>query len=370
MKTYILKRLLLMIPTLLGVTMVVYFIVRLAPGDPIEAMIRNQSGNIDPKAMKESADKIRERLGLIEYHWLYDRAGGVMDAGRPKPGGTLQTLANFADQVGSAAVGYVTWIGKLAAGDFGESIKFRTSSGSRNPLALIGERIPVTATLNIFSEVMIFLIALPVGFAAARYQGRRFDRVSSFLLLGLWSVPVILAGTVLRGYLGTGGQGLHWFPVANLHSFGYEAMGWGDYLTDLFWHVTLPVVCLTYGGFAYLAKMGRASLLENLRADYVRTARAKGLPEERVIYHHALRNSLLPMITALVMAVPGLIGGSVIVEKIFSIQGTGLLLVDAAMSYDLALIMAETLLYGVLTLVFLLIGDLMYAVADPRVRYE
>jgi peptide/nickel transport system permease protein len=369
-KTYIIKRLLLMIPTLIGITMVVYFVVRLAPGDPIEAMIRNQSGNIDPKAMKENADKIRERLGLIEYHWLYDRAGGVMEDGRPKPAGTPQVVSNTVDQVASAAVGYVRWFSGLCAGDFGESIKYRTSGGSRNPLALIFERIPVTATLNLIAETLIFVIALPVGFAAARYQGKLFDRGSSFIMLALWSVPTILAGTLLLGFLAKGGLGVPWFPIAGLHSLGYEKLGWGEYLADLLLHAALPVVCLVYGGFAYLAKMGRASLLENLRADYVRTARAKGLPEQRVVYHHALRNSLLPMITTMVLAIPGLIGGSVIVERIFSIQGTGNLLVEASMAFDLAVLMAETLLYGVLTLVFLLIGDILYAWADPRVRYE
>ena len=370
MKTYILKRLLLMIPTLIGVTMVVFFIVRLAPGDPIEAMIRNQSGNIDPKAMKESADKIRERLGLIDYHFLRDRLFGPEKSWTQKPTGAWFWTVDSADKVGSAAVGYWNWGRRLVVGDFGESIKFRTSGGSRSPLLLMMERIPVTATLNVIAEILIFVVAIPVGFAAARYQGRWFDRVSSFVLLALYSIPVILAGTVFIGYLGKGGSGWHLFPVGNLHSFGYEKLAWGQYTVDLLWHTTLPVICLVYGGFAYLAKMGRASLLENLRADYVRTARAKGLPEEQVVYHHALRNSLLPMITALVLAIPGLIGGSVIVESIFSIQGTGLLLVDAARAYDLALLMAETLLYGVLTLLFLLIGDILYAWADPRVRYE
>ena len=370
MKTYILKRLLLMIPTLLGVTMVVYFIVRLAPGDPIEAMIRNQSGNIDPKAMKESADKIRERLGLIEYHFLRDRLFGPEKSWAEKPAGAWFWTVDSADKVASAAVGYVNWFRQLVRGDFGESIKFRTSGGSRSPLLLLMERIPVTATLNIIAEILIFVIAIPVGFAAARYQGRWFDRASSFVLLALYSIPAILAGTVFIGYLGVGGEGWHLFPVGNLHSFGYEKFSSGKYIADLLWHTALPVICLVYGGFAYLAKMGRASLLENLRADYVRTARAKGLPEEQVVYRHALRNSLLPMITALVLAIPGLIGGSVIVESIFSIQGTGLLLVDAAKAYDLALLMAETLLYGVLTLLFLLIGDILYAWADPRVRYE
>jgi len=388
-RTYILKRLLLMIPTLIGITMITYFIVRLAPGDPIEAMIRNQSGNIDPKAMKETADKIRDRLGLKEYHyvrdWLFPPAAGAEKSGAEKvgvekapaevpgaekPGGTLRWTAEAADKIASAGIGYCVWFGKLCRGDFGESIKYRTSGGSRNPLALIGERIPVTATLNIIAEILIFVVAIPVGFASARYQGRVFDRIASLFLLGLWSVPSILAATVLLGFLGKGGLGVHWFPIAGLHSFGYEKLSWGAYTADLLWHVALPVVCLVYGGLAYLAKMGRASLLENLRADYVRTARAKGLPERRVVYHHALRNSLLPMITTMVLTLPGLIGGSVIIESIFSIQGTGLLLVGASLAMDLALIMAETLLYGVLTLVFLLIGDICYAWADPRVRYE
>ncbi len=275
-----------------------------------------------------------------------------------------------ADKLASTGIGYVNWLRHLAVGDFGESIKYRTSGGSRSPLFLIFERIPVTVTLNIISEVLIFVIAIPAGFAAARYQGKWFDHLSSVAFLVLWSIPASLAGTVLIGFLGVGSEGLHWFPIDNLHSFGYEKFAWGQYLMDLFWHVTLPVVCLVYAGFAYLAKMGRASLLENLRADYVRTARAKGLSEGRVVYHHALRNSLLPMITTMVLSIPGLIGGSVIVERIFSIQGTGNLLVDAAQSLDLSVLMAETLLYGVLTLGFLLIGDILYAWADPRVRYE
>jgi peptide/nickel transport system permease protein len=369
-RTYVLKRLLLMIPTLIGITMVVYFLVRLAPGDPIEAMIRNQSGNIDPKAMKESADKIRERLGLVEYHYLRDSTYGAEKPGEPKPSGAGYTVVTTVDTVASTGIGYLSWLSRIVRGDFGESIKFRTSGGSRSPLNLIFERIPVTVTLNTISEILIFLIAIPAGFAAARFQGKWFDRTSSFVFLALWSVPSILAGSVLLGFLGMGSEGLQWFPLNGIHSFGYEEYGWGQYLTDLLWHATLPVACLVYGGFAYLAKMGRASLLENLRADYVRTARAKGLSERIVVYRHALRNSLLPMITTMVLSIPGLIGGSVIVERIFSIQGTGNLLVDAAQSFDLSVLMAETLMYGVLTLVFLLIGDLLYAWADPRVRYE
>jgi peptide/nickel transport system permease protein len=360
-----------MIPTLIGITLVTYGIVRLAPGDPIEAMIRNQSGNIDPKVMREDAERIRERLGLIDYHFLRDRFFGKEEKGGPPAGrGFGYGAAVVLDRFASIGLGYGRWIRHLAVGDFGESIKYRTSSGSRNPLALIVERIPVTATLNIIAEVLIFFIAIPIGLVAARRQGGVFDRVSSFVILVLWSIPAVLAGTLLIGFLGAGGRGWPLFPIAGLHSMDYETFGFRRYVTDLLWHAALPVLCMTYGGLAYLAKLGRASLLENLRADYVRTARAKGLPERLVVYHHALRNSLLPMITVMVLTLPGLIGGSVIVETIFSIQGTGLLLVGAAQAYDLALIMAETLLYGVLTLVFLLIGDVLYAWADPRIRYE
>jgi peptide/nickel transport system permease protein len=372
-----------MVPTLIGMTMVTYLIVRLAPGDPVASLVRNEAGNINPKTMRENTQRIREKLGLIDYHYVRDTffeapaevvPGGPgsppLPSGAPAPTGVGYNLTLAADAVLSAAVGYVRWLGHLFVGDFGESINQRTSSGSRNPLLLIIERIPVTGILNLIAETLIFVIALPVGLLAARYHGRRFDSVSSFIILALYSIPVILAGTVLIGYLSMGGSGVEWFPNANLHALGSEDFSWPRYLADMFWHAVLPVACLTYGGLAYLAKLSRASLLENLRSDFVRTARAKGLSEARVVYHHAFRNGLLPMITVMVLTLPGLIGGSVIVESIFSLRGTGLLLVNAAQSFDIFLILAETLLYGVLTLIFLLIGDLCYAWADPRVRYE
>ncbi|MBM4017796.1 MAG: ABC transporter permease subunit [Planctomycetes bacterium] len=604
MRTYVIKRLLLMIPTLVGMTLLVYGIVRLAPGDPIEAMIRNQSGNIDPKAMRESADRIRERLGLNDLNFWGDDAESLLPhvenpdlaarvraaaqltrvaAARARPAPPVELgaraaaelkritgldinqapepweawadavrkiladleslegddpaaraaaadelrkvigydlspgarrqmtedarrllasaepfiprlrspdeaeraqaaldlrcstgcdftadpvawrawwsanrytfgkrLIDPAERVMNVFYGYARWVGHLARGDFGESIVFKMpknspvvdrllalrawgekylglrppdmpapadapaadgavpadapapipaaasqdappareetrltigqriwqavedlrTGGSRNPLWIMADRIPVTVTLNIIAEALIFLIAIPVGLVAARHRGRWFDRASSFVLLALYSIPVILAGSLLLAFLARGGVGWGLFPVAGLHGTDYEKMAYGPYLLDLLWHAALPVACMVYGGLAYLAKLGRASLLENLRADYVRTARAKGLPERRVVYVHALRNSLLPMITVMVLALPGLLGGSIIVETIFSIQGTGLLFYGAAQAYDLSVLMAETLFYGFLTLLFLLVGDMLYAWADPRVRYE
>jgi len=274
------------------------------------------------------------------------------------------------ERVVSVFIGYGEWVRHMAHGDFGESVQYRTKAGSKAPFDLYKERAAVTVTLNLIAESLIFLIAIPVGLMAARYQGRLFDRGSTIALLGLWSVPQVLAGTLLLSLLARGGRGLQWFPITGLHESGSEALAWGPWFLDTLWHATLPVLCLVYGGLAYLAKLGRASLLENLRADYVRTARAKGLPESRVVYYHALRNSLLPMITTMVMMLPVLLGGSVIVERIFTLPGMGDLVVGAAMQRDLAVIMFGTLVFGTLTLLALLAGDVLYAWADPRVRYE
>ena len=411
MRTYILKRLLLMIPTLVGITLLAYAIVRLAPGDPIEAMILAQSGDIDPKVMRQSAERIRERLGLKDINYWGDDVATHLeqlekgdDAAKGRAADELEritgktfgrnidawkkwwdvnrfdfekTLIDPAEKVVNVFHGYGRWVEHIVQGDFGESIKYRSSAyrtsdghGSRNPIHLFLERIPVTLTLNVIAQFFIFLIAIPVGLTAARHRGRLFDRGSTLILLGFWSIPVILSGTLLLVYLCKGGEGVGWFPLAGLHALDAEDLGWWDYFVDTLWHATLPVACMVYGGLAYLAKLGRASLLENLRADYIRTARAKGLPEHRVVYHHALRNSLLPMITTVVLMLPAMIGGSVIVETIFTIQGMGLLTVNAAKAYDLSVIMTSTLVYGTLTLMALLIGDILYAWADPQVRYE
>ena len=354
MRTYILKRLLLMVPTLVGITLLTYAIVRLAPGDPVGAMIRMQAGNVNPRVFEKEADRIRERLGLKDYNFW----------------GEDPERIDAVEKVLNAFYGYGRWVSHMARGDFGESMQKRTREGSKDPFDLYLERANVSVILNLIAEALIFLIAIPVGLMGARYHGRLFDRGSTVVLLGLWSVPQVLAGTLLLSLLARGGIGLEWFPYANLHGADPDAMGWGTWFVDTLWHATLPVACLVYGGLAYLAKLGRASLLENLRADYVRTARSKGLPESRVVYHHALRNSLLPMITTMVMMLPMLLGGSVVVERIFSLPGMGDLIVGAAMQRDLAVIMFGTLVYGTLTLVSLLLADILYAWADPRIRYD
>jgi len=208
---------------------------------------------------------------------------------------------------------------------------------------------------------------LPLGVLAAVKHRRLFDQASSVVLLMLWSLPVMLVGQLMIGYL-TGPDG--WFPPAGLSSNYAEQLPFFPWLTDRLWHLVLPVMCLTYTGFAYLTKQVRAGMLDSLRADYVRTARAKGLSNRVVIFRHALRNSIIPVITILATLLPAMLAGSVIIERIFSVPGMGLLAFEAVTTRDYNVVMAVATVGGVLNLVGLLLGDLAYAVVDPRISFE
>ncbi len=262
------------------------------------------------------------------------------------------------------------------APDLGQTLRGRSVG------ALLAERIPVTLLLNLLSLPLIYAVAIVSGIYAARYKGGVFDISSGATFLGLWSVPVIWAGVVLITYFANE-QYFRWFPAAGLHDVQASSMAffpsWGEangsgfergWLLDALWHLVLPVLCMTYGGFAVMSKVMRGAMLENLSADFVRTARAKGVSERRVLWQHAFRNSVLPLITMVSSILPALFVGAFVVETIFSINGMGKLGVDAAFQKDRELVMATTLMGGVLGLASELIRDVCYAIADPRVSYD
>ena len=259
------------------------------------------------------------------------------------------------------------------APDLGQTLRGRSVG------ALLAERIPVTILLNLLSLPLIYVVAIVSGTYAARHKGGAFDVGSGAAFLGLWSVPVIWAGVVLITYFANE-QYLRWFPAAGLHDVQASSMAffpsWPDqgfqrgWLLDMLWHLVLPVVCMTYGGFAVMSKVMRGAMLENLSADFVRTARAKGVSERRVLWQHAFRNSVLPLITMVSSILPALFVGAFVVETIFSINGMGKLGVDAAFQKDRELVMATTLMGGVLGLLSELVRDVCYAIADPRVSYD
>ena len=275
-------------------------------------------------------------------------------------------------QAGFVVIPDLLWIGPP---DLGTAF-----SKSRPVSSLILAALPVTLLLNLIAFPIIYLIAIPSGVLASARKGSWFDKASGALYVGLWSIPTVWAGVLAIGYLANK-QYLGLFPVAGMHD--RAADGWtflpgvqygGDWqmgwLLDMAWHVVLPVACLVYGGFAVLSKQTRAAMLDNFNADYVRTAKAKGVSRKDVIIHHVFRNSLLPLITMFVTVFPATLAGSVVIERIFSVPGMGSLILDAIAQRDRELILANTFMIACVNLSALLIADILYAVADPRVSYE
>ena len=329
MGVYILRRLLLMIPTLLGITIMIFAISRFAPGDPVSLSL----GPGAQLSAERAADVRAQRMAIY---------------GLDKP----------------IPVQYWNWLKRVGTFDFGESFKH-----NRPVLELIGERLPVTLTLNLIAFVIMYAISLPLGtISAVRHKGIT-DRALSLVLFVLWSLPVMWVGQMMIGYL-CSPDNFNWFPPAGLSSNNVENLPFFPWLADRLWHLVLPVVCLTYGGFTYLTKQVRAGMLDNLRMDYIRTARAKGLPEYLVIWRHAFRNSIIPVITIMATVLPSMLAGSVIIEKIFSVPGMGLLLFEALTTRDYNVIMAVSTIAGFLNLTGLLLADISYAVADPRISFE
>jgi len=359
MLAYIVRRLLLMIPTLIGVTAVAFFVMALAPGGFGGVVLNAEGAQNEGEEARRIREYFNQRYGLdqpppVQYARWLNKVSPVGVA--TDEGGALQWTRPV-----------IKWP------DLGESLR------GRPVMDMLIEAVPITLMLNAIAVPIIYLVAISGGVLAARYRGQWFDVTSGGLFLALWSVPVIWVGVILIGYLANQ-QYVQWFPVGGLHDLQAEEMAfmprWGDdgfergYLLDALWHLVLPVVCLTYGGFAVLAKLTRASVLENMGADYARTARAKGVSGKDVLWQHVFRNSLLPLITVFAAILPSLFVGSVVVETIFSIPGLGKLGVDAAFMKDRELIMAITLIGGIIGLLSELARDICYAIADPRVSYK
>lgn len=367
MISYVIRRLLLMIPTLLGITILVFLIMALSPGGLTTAM-RSAEGNMRPEQRRQIEAYYNKRYGLDKplyqqyFRWLNRISpigfknekgddGVVVEQGWPK-----------------------SWRFGLKVPDLGESFL-----SQRPVLDVILEALPITLLLNFLSIPLVYGIAITAGIKAAQKRGGAFDTTSGLVFIALWSLPIMWVGLMLQGFIANK-QYWAWFPPGGVHATladqmmflphyvaGHWQAGW---LGDMIWHLVLPVACLTYGGFAFLSKLMRASVLENLSSDFARTARAKGLKESVVLYRHVVSNSLLPLITVAAGILPGLLGGSVVIEKIFNIHGMGLLMLNAIYMKDRELVMSETLVIGIISLLSLLLADLLYAVVDPRVTYE
>lgn len=322
MLTYLFKRLLEMIPTLVGITLISFFIIHLAPGKPTDVL-----ADLNPKMTPEARERLEKYYGL------------------DKP----------------IHIQYGMWLKRIVKLDFGDSF-----STDRRPVwTKIKERLPITILINSLALVLIFGIAIPIGVSSAVRPYSLYDKITTVIVFIGFAIPTFWLALLLMILLGVN---LHWLPVSGLKSMGYEGFSAFGKIWDKMNHLILPVTLEAFGGLAGLSRYMRSNMLEVIRQDYITTARAKGLPETKVIYKHALRNALLPVITILGLSIPGLIGGSVIFENIFSIPGMGQLFFQSVMMRDYPVIMGILTIGAILTLVGNLLADIGYAVADPRIR--
>ncbi len=254
----------------------------------------------------------------------------------------------------------------------------RSFTKSRPVVDLIKEALPVTIMLNLIALPIIYFIAIPCGMLAAVKSGSLFDRLSGAIFIALWSFPIPLAGVLAVGYLASKDY-LGWFPVAGLHDAAADGFAYlpsfaggfeRGYLLDIVWHVCLPVLCLVYGGFAVLSKQTRAAMLDNFNMDYVRTAKAKGVSQNNIVFAHVFRNSLLPLITMFVSIFPAMLAGSVVIEQIFTVPGMGRLTLESINLRDRELLLANTMMISAVNLLALLLADILYAFADPRISFK
>jgi len=330
MPMYLLKRLLSMIPTLIGVTLITFFIIQLAPGKPTDIMT-----DLNPKITPEARQKLEEYYGL------------------DKP----------------IHIQYLKWLKRVIRLDFGNSF----SSDGRPVMEKIWDptlpffdrRLAVTLTINILSILIILSIAIPIGIYSATRPYSLFDRISTVAVFIGFATPGFWLALLLMILFGIN---LDLLPISGLKSLNYESLTPLGKFLDKAHHLVLPLFISAFGGLAGMSRYMRSSMLEAIRNDYITTARAKGLPERTVIYKHALRNALLPIITLLGLSVPGLIGGSIIFEQIFGIPGMGQLSYQAIMTRDYPVVMGLLFISSLLTLFGNLIADMSYAAADPRIR--
>ncbi|NPA39052.1 MAG: ABC transporter permease [Thermodesulfobacteria bacterium] len=318
----ILKRILVFLVTLFGITVISFSIIHLAPGGPVSTF--------NPKISPEYRKQLIKMYGLDKP--LY--------------------------------VQYWRWLKGIVHLDFGYSL----APDHRPVWDKIKERLPITLFINVVSMIIILLVSIPIGVYCAVKANTFIERIITVIVFIGYAMPNFWFAIILLMIFGVK---LHLIPISGLHStVGYEQMSLWQKILDWAKHLIAPLCVATFGGIAGISRYIRNSMLEVLSSDYILFARIKGLPEKRILYKHALRNALLPLITILGLSVPGLVGGSVIFETIFGIPGVGQLMWQAVMARDYPVIMANLLIVAVLTLLGNFLADICYCIADPRIKME
>lgn len=360
MLSYIVKRLFLIIPTLVGITLITFFIIKLAPGDPVSLKLMFAGEGISPQALAKELAKKEDPIQLP--NWYQNFSVWLSEEIHDKAEGTSTNKA--LTWIGKNTVFYLKWVKNIAVLDFGYSEKDQRPVSAR-----IKEALPITLTLNIITIFIVYFISIPLGIWSAVRRTSIWDKVVMVKLFVFYSLPTFWVATILLVVF-AGGEYLNWFPLMGYESEGADAFSFGRWLVDVAWHLVLPVTAYVLGSFAFLSRFSRTNFLEVVSQDYIRTARAKGLSERVVIWKHAFRNSLIPLVTLMGTLLPALLGGSIIIEQIFSIPGMGMLSFEAVLGRDYNVIMGIAVISAFLTLVSLLLSDLAYVLVDPRITFE
>ncbi|MGV3740866.1 MAG: microcin C ABC transporter permease YejB [Burkholderiaceae bacterium] len=345
--TYIAKRLLLMLPTLFGVIAITFAVIQFVPGGPVEqALMELRKGQVGGgEASGGGASDYRGRQGV--------------DAERVKE---IQALYGFdkppMERFLQMLKGFLTF-------DLGQSFYHH-----KDVWDLVKSKLPVSISLGLWTFFLTYLISIPLGVAKAVREGSRFDMLTSMLVLIGYSIPGFVLGVFLLVVFG-GGSFLQWFPLRGLTSDDWESLSLFGKVMDYLWHITLPVTASVAGSFAVMTMLTKNTFLEEIRKQYVLTARAKGLDERKVLYKHVFRNALIPLVTGFPAAFIGaFFAGSLLIETLFSLVGLGLLSYESVVRRDYPVVMGTLYLFTLIGLVVKLLGDLCYVWADPRVQFE
>ncbi|MBI3375140.1 MAG: ABC transporter permease subunit [Betaproteobacteria bacterium] len=346
MWSYVLKRLLLMIPTLFGILLITFAVIQFVPGGPVEQMVaqlrgRDAGGGEGPAA---SGSDYRGRQGV--------------DAARVEE---IRKLYGFDKP---AHERFIQMLGRFARFDLGKSF-FQ----SKDVWPLIVEKLPVSISLGLWTFFFVYAISLPLGIAKAVRAGTRFDTITTLIVLMGYAIPSFVLGVVFL-VLFAGGSFVQWFPLRGLTSLNWQDLSLAGKILDYLWHIALPVAAMVLGGFAVITVLTKNSVLEEIRKQYVLTARAKGVDERSVLWRHVFRNAMIPIMTGFPAAFVGaFFTGSILIETLFSLDGLGLLSYESVIRRDYPVVLGSLFLFTIIGLFTTLLRDLSYLWVDPRVTY-
>ncbi len=342
---YFIRRLILVIPTLFGITVLSFIVINLAPGSPVEQkIIKMKFGGLGGNGGGTVGSRSGSELGVSE-----------------------EVLAALKKQYGfdrPLHVRYGLWLKNIVTLNFGESFSYEEPV-----IDVISSKLPVSLQFGVVSLILTYLLCVPLGIYKAVKEGSQWDVGTGFLLIFLYSIPPLILAILLRVYF-AGGAFLDWFPLGDLYSDQYQQLNFWAKVYDRIHHFVLPLICYIAGQFTVLTFLMKNSMLEEIKMDYVRTARAKGLSESKVIYKHILRNALIPLATGMASFLGFFFAGSIIIEQVFNLDGMGLLSYKSILDRDYNVIMGLIFLESLVMLIGRFLSDLSYVLIDPRIDFS